>query len=368
MTVTPRRWNSSKILRVGGTFARQGVYTGHSPDLSPDGSPTFKTSTFTSNILQRINDNFKGSVPIYVGNHGYGNAKRPQVGRSFKVGLSETKDEISHEGYVWDEDGQKKIAEEGYDKVSPEFDMKFDSQGNIEDVELTGIVYVKNPAISGTSNQAVAMCFSQGPSEFIMTGEQNPQNPPPAQPPANNAPPAQPPAQPPADPPVLPPAKPPVTQEKPQAPPVEPPVPPAAPANSEVQKKIQYVLDPTLVSKLKDVEEKLAKYESVIPGIVAQNEAIKVQQLGDIASDLKQLGVDSPEALVEGFSTDNKIKALTQFKERLVKAAPMIKGPNDLQTRLTRAEQDKAMFTQALTEIGLSDEIYTRVMNGGKII
>lgn len=363
MLETPRRWNSSRLLRVHGPFVRQGVYTGHSPDLSDDGSPTFKQNAFTQSTLQRINDNFKGSVPIYIGTHNYSGAHREPVGRSFKIGISDMKDEDSHEGLVWDEDAQRKITEEGYDSVSPEFEISYDPQGNIVDAELTGIVYVKNPAIGGTSNEAIPMCFSQGPSEYVMPD--NPSNP--AQPPANdpkppaapNVPPAQPPAQPPA-----PPVEPPKAPQQPSAPPVEPPKAPEVHA----ERKIQYVVDPALVAKVAELESTVKKYEQSIPGIIAQNDAMKTQQLSEIANDLKQFGIEAPESLVDGLPIDSKIKALSQFKERLVKTAPMVKGPDNLKAQIARAEQDKAVFAQALNEIGLTEESYNRVMNGGKIV
>jgi hypothetical protein len=314
------------------------------------------TNAFTSSVLQKIVENFHGEVPIYI-DHPIKGVDREEVGKSFKIGINDTKDDVAHEGFVWDPAGQRKITEEGYNKVSPEFDISYDTQGNIVNAALTGIVYVRNPAIGGTEAQTAAMCFDQGPSEFIMTGEADNKTPPSAPP----APPAVPPAQPPAQspPPAAPPAAP------PQSPPAAPP---AQPEVHEAQRKVQYVTDPALVTKLNDLASKLEKYDAVVPGIIAQNELMKTQQLGEIANSLKEFGLESPEALVEGLPMDGKIKALEQLRARVAKMAPMTKGPDDLHARASRAEQDKALFTQVLTELGLTEEAYNRVMNGGKII
>ena len=94
---------------------------------------------------------------------------------------------------------------------------------------------------------------------------------------------------------------------------------------------------------------------------------MKTQQIGSIANELKALGIDSPESLVEGLPIDGKIKALSQLKERLVKLAPMTKAPENMHTTASRAEQDKAMFNQVLFELGIDNDSYNRVMNGGKL-
>lgn len=354
MSDTPRKWNTSRVLKVGGVIARQGVFTGHSPDLNGQGTPEFKESRFTPTVLEMITGNFKGNIPIYI-DHSYDKTKpRKEIGRSFKMGTSEMRDSVSHEGFVWDPEGQKKIEEEGYNQVSPEFELLFDPQGNIVDAIPKAITYVKNPAIGGTEGQCMAMCFSTGPQggNQMAEGDQNPpasggqQNPPanpqvpPAAPLKNEQPPAQ---QPPA----------------PPAPPVQqPPVPlvqaPAGP-------------DPALVKQLNDLADKLKQYDAVMPGLIQQNEQMKTQQLGVITNSLKELGIDNPEALVEGLPVEGKIKALTQLQANLAKSIPLVKPPETMSSIAARAEADKAMFNKALEGLGLTQADYDRVMSGGKI-
>jgi len=354
MTETPRKWKTSKVLKVGGVIARQGVFTGHSPDLNSQGKPEFKESTFTPTVLEMITNNFKNSLPIYIDHSYEPAAKRVEVGKSFKLGIPDSRDSLYHEGFVWDPVGQQQIEQGGYNQVSPEFDLIFDSQGNIVDAIPTAIVYVRNPAISGTEGQCMAMCFSRGPQnggDSMTTGDQQ------APGTSNQAPPETPPTG--NQTPNVPPVKP------PQAPPAEPPV--KAPAVLAKEPQVQYVTDPALVAKLNELSAKLATYDNVMPGLIQQNETMKTQQLGALANDLKGLGIENPEVLVDSLPIDGKIKALSQLRENLVKTMPMVKPPETMSDIANRASQDKTLFTKALTGLGLTEADYNRVMAGGKI-
>jgi len=351
MDETPREWSTSEVLKVGGVIARQGVFTGHSPDLGTPDNPGFRENVFTPSVLEMITKNFKKAVPIYI-DHSYDpKEKRKEIGKSFKVGESPMRDNVSHEGFVWDEIGRRQIEQEGYGQISPEIDLTWDVQGNIVDARLTAITYVRNPSIGGTGGQTMAMCFDKGPitpgEKSMAPGDNQPpsggdQNTPPAVP---NVPPAAPPQ---------------VPASIPQAPPVV--VQQQTPAP-----QVQYVADPALVAKVNEMSTLLAKYNEVMPGLIQQNETMKTQQLGAIAGDLKAMGIEAPEALVDGLPMDGKIKALAAFREQLIKTSPMVKAPESVSSVAARAEQNKNLFVAALASLGLTEADYNRIMSGGKI-
>jgi hypothetical protein len=353
--MTPRKWKSAEVLRVTGPFVRVGNFTGHSPDLpSSDGLNGRKETPFTPEVLEMITRNFKGDIPIFVNHPRFKGEKRIQRGRSFKIGQSA--EDVVHEGYVWDPEGKKLITEQGYDKVSPEFDIQYDTQGNVVNATIEAIVYVKNPAISGTNQTAVAMAFDkQGTSE------------------GNNMAPEVPPATPPQEP-----QKPSEPEKKPEqkgAPPAQPPGQPTQPPAQPVAPQIQYVTDPALLTQInelskvmKDQASKLAEYDKVVPVLIQQNEKVKTDQIADIVTELKSMGVESPESMVEGLTLDGKIKALNAVQATLIKAMPITKGPNQMQVAISRAEKDKSLFTKVLGELGITQADYDRVMAGGEII
>ena len=353
MDETPRKWSSSEVLKVSGVIARQGVFTGHSPDLGTKEHPGFRESAFTPTVLDKITSNFKKPVPIYIDHSYEPSSKRKEVGKSFKLGNSPQRDNISHEGIVWDDAGRQKIENEGYDRISPEIDIEYDTQGNIVDAKVTAVVYVRNPSIGGTGGQVMAMCFDKGlntpKGDLSMPNE-------PITPPSGGeqVPPSVPPAQPPTVPAVQP------VVQKPVAQTPEPQV-------HEAQRKVQYVTDPALVAQINELSQKLAQYDAVVPSLIQQNEVMKTQQLAVVAGELKEFGIEAPEALVDGLPVDGKIKALTQLKERLIKTAPMVRMSENVVDIASRAEQDKNAFISALRSLGLTEADYTRVMNGGKI-
>ncbi|HPS39493.1 MAG TPA: hypothetical protein PL124_08795 [Candidatus Cloacimonadota bacterium] len=353
MDETPRKWSTSEVLKVGGVIARQGVFTGHSPDLGTPDKPGFRENVFTPSVLEMITKNFKKPVPIYI-DHSYDpKEKRRERGKSFKVGNSPMRDNVSHEGIVWDEEARKLIEEGGYGQISPEIDLTWDAQGNIVDASLTAVTYVRNPSIGGTGGQCMAMCFDKGPitpgDQSMAPGDQTPPSG------GNQAPPENPPAVP-----NVPPAAPPQAPAIPQSPPVMPPQQPQAPV-------VQYVADPALVARVNELSAQLAKYNEVMPGLIQQNENMRTQQLGAISNELKAMGIESPETLVDGLPMEGKIKALAAFREQLIKTAPMVKPPENVSAIAARAEQDKNLFNQALASLGLTEADYQRVMAGGKI-
>ncbi len=134
------------ILKVSGTVIRPGTFVGM------DGRPT----TFTPDTIRNIYTSLRGNVKTFLTHiHGEGGHN----GYAYKFALDPLDQSIKYEGMVFDKRVQQKILREGYDKVSGEFDpTTFQSRGHHDlllNCALTGIAFVKYPAVDNTDVMAV---------------------------------------------------------------------------------------------------------------------------------------------------------------------------------------------------------------------
>lgn len=141
----PTEWRNSSVLKVTGVTVRPGTYRSREGIETP----------FTRELCKSIFSNFNGSVPNYLTHD-----DRQSGGYMYKLGYDAETDEILYEGFVFDKNKATRLQEEEFNSVSPELDLDVDGNGNIINACITGIAFVRKPAISGTTVTKQMVAFS----------------------------------------------------------------------------------------------------------------------------------------------------------------------------------------------------------------
>ncbi len=140
----PIEWRNSTVLKVTGVTVRPGTFT------SREGIVT----SFTPELCHSLFSNFNDSTPSYLTHD-----DREPCGYMCKLGYDNETDMIHYEGYVFDNEKAKRIVEEDFNSVSPE--IEFDMENGIPKTgKITGIAFVRQPAIKGTSVTKQIVAFS----------------------------------------------------------------------------------------------------------------------------------------------------------------------------------------------------------------
>lgn len=141
----PTEWRNSSVLKVTGVTVRPGTYRSREGIETP----------FTRDLCKTIFSNFSSSVPNFLTHD-----DRESCGYMYKLGYDAETDEILYEGFIFDKDKATRIKEEEFNSVSPELDLDVDSSGNIVNAKITGVAFVRKPAISGTTVTKQMVAFS----------------------------------------------------------------------------------------------------------------------------------------------------------------------------------------------------------------
>lgn len=348
-------WKSTEILKVSGSTLIKGKFTAGIP--SPDGIiREGKPTDFTPEIIEMIYRNIDSHVPYYLGHKL--DPTRKTIGYAYKFGLPMTKDDLQHQGFVFDDGAKVKITTEGHDSISPEIDFTIDQDGKVIDARLDGMAFVPNPAIDGTATQTAVAVFSKATDMTNMTADeylkgkgltveeishvrklfddtgtstQTPNT--------GTSPAAEQTGTPKESITPTPTAAPLVPSTKPQS--------PSAGTDNVDQ------LRGELNSLKNQYEQQVAKTEQLLG-----------MQYDGIVTELKELGVDNPGEIVKGLPTENKITVLTKMKGTLIKKAPMQGTPDAAAPPSSSKATEDAMFDQALSELGVSKEEYIKIVGG----
>lgn len=140
----PIEWRNSSVLKVTGVTVRPGTFMSREGIVTP----------FTPELCHSLFSNFKDSTPSYLTHD-----DRDPCGYMCKLGYDNETDMIHYEGYVFDNAKAQRIVDENFDSVSPE--IEFDMENGIPKTgRITGIAFVRNPAIKGTSVTKQRVAFS----------------------------------------------------------------------------------------------------------------------------------------------------------------------------------------------------------------
>lgn len=141
----PTEWRNSSVLKVTGVTVRPGTYRSREGIETP----------FTRELCKTIFSNFSSSVPNFLTHD-----DRESCGYMYKLGYDAETDEILYEGFIFDKNKATRVKEEEFNSVSPELDLDVDNNGNIVDARITGVAFVRKPAISGTTVTKQMVAFS----------------------------------------------------------------------------------------------------------------------------------------------------------------------------------------------------------------
>jgi hypothetical protein len=334
------------VLEVQGILCEVGTYH---PVLLIDGKPQKKKQTvrFDEHSITNIHSNLVDNFRLWL-THFHPDVD--SIGWSVKYGLSDDNKQIHWKGLVFDKDAIHAILFEGYDKTSMEVFLDLDEEGYVRTGTITGNAFVKQPAISSAVPEVKKIAMEYGgiplKPELVeilknkgFTDEELEEvaglvEDGAVEPPAVGNDPQDPPKDP---------VEPPVVDE----PPKDPETPPAEPPVKEGGKEGNFGAQN--MDEMKELKAQLASMQ-------AKFEADNRKELDGIVSQLKGFGVDDPEGLVAGFSTEDKIKTLRAFSEKVVSQMPVVThaAPTAEQKQQITFERNLA-FQEAVKDLCVGD-------------
>lgn len=348
-------WKSTDILKVSGSTLIKGKFTAGIPSsdgIIREGKPT----DFTPEIIEMLYKNIESHVPYYLGHKL--DPTRKTIGYAYKFGLPPTKDDLKHQGFVFDENAKVKITTEGHDSISPEIDFTIDQEGKVIDAHLEGMAFVPNPAIDGTETQTALAVFSKTSEDKNMTADEylkgkglSCEEISHVRKLFDDAPAAA------------------ATPETGTSATLNSAA-PTTTGSTGMWNAPQTTTAPATTQETKPAENieqlrgQIDNLKSQYEQQVAKTEQLLGIQYDGIVNELKELGVDNPGEIVKGLPTENKITVLSKMKGTLIKKAPMSKAPESAAPpSSTKATQDAA-FKDALAEFGVSEEEYIKIVGG----
>jgi hypothetical protein len=327
------------ILEVEGILCEVGTFH---PVMIVDGQPSKERATviFDEQSIINVHNNLVDNFKLWIS---HAHTDVDSIGWSVKYGLSEDNKRIHWKGLVFDKDGANKILFEGYDKTSMEIHLDLDDSGYVNTGYIVGNAFVKNPAIQSAiptikkiameyggiplkpelvdllkskgftdeELERVANLIEEGAVQDIPVEEKSP-----------------------------------IEEEK------------ASP--TETTPKEDVVETPKEGSKegnfgannMDEVKELKAQLERMNAKFEADNR----KELDGVVATLKGFGIDDPEGMVVGFSTENKIKTLRTFSENIVAKMPAIQTPAPTaEQKQQMVFQRSAAFQQAVKDLCVGD-------------
>lgn len=159
-------WKKTDILMLEGEMANPGEFT------SMDKQKTRLTPEF----YRRVFDKFDKNSPLYI-SHG----DRNPIGSVTSVGYDTETNVLHYRGIATDYDRARFAEEQGFDYVSPEFEVtEWEQDGNIQvalDGYLTGLALTRKPAIyKNAESSRNWIAFSEVENELDTEQPKMPQN------------------------------------------------------------------------------------------------------------------------------------------------------------------------------------------------
>lgn len=297
-------WKSTEILKVTGSTLKGGIFQGSRPTengLIVADNPT----SFSPSYIAKVFESITNHIPLYI-DHSV--VDRRPVGYAFKFGVSSSLDDVQYTGFVFDKDAKQKIVLGGYTAVSPEI------EGDDTSPALTGIAFVRNPAISDTGVSSEMTVFSTGEG---MTE----------------------------------------TTEVPVDVPVVMPV-------VDVPRKTVPAGTITTDAILAEMKVQLDEYKSKFEAQAAKTEQLLTAQYDGVVRELKTLGYNEPGKIVQGLPLDQKISVLSKLKENDAKSRPMAKPTESQPPGDQPAESNDAAVKEVLSQMGYTMDEYKKLTGG----
>lgn len=318
------RWKSAEILKVYGTTIREGTFTGGkatAQGVITKDEPT----TFTPEYISKVYENVQTHVPFVLKHKAEGNEV---IGYAYKVGISESKDDLKYTGFVFNQDAIKSIITGGYTSVSPEIDEVKDSSGNVVDAKIAYIAFVPNPSIDGTEIEAEHVVFSkgegssmEGQTESTITSSTTTSG---------------------TEPMVMKET----TVEAPQS----------TESFGKLKASSEAVSQKQTNSDVSDLNVKMDDYKAKSEQLAAKVDQLLTERYDVIVADLKTQGIEDPGAIVRGLPVEQKITVLSKMKDTVVKTKPLTSTITP--TVNTGVSAEKTQINTALGEV-LSELGYT---------
>lgn len=328
------RWKSAEILKVFGTTIKEGTFTGSK--ATAQGTITKdKPTTFTPEYISKVYENIKTHVPIVI-DHKAGDNE--VVGYAFKVGITDTHDDLKYSGFIFSKDAMDKITMGGYSRVSPEIDDKYDPvTGELLDARLERIAFVQNPAITGTEADAEHVVFSKG--DNMTEGNATEGN-------AGETATAQTTTQ---------------TTDKPTQVVEHQEI--VTPDRGFGKLGSKNSGEGNVAGDVAELSTKMNEYKTTSEHLAAKVDQLLTERYEGIVAELKGQGIEDPGKIVHGLPVEQKITVLSKMKETVVKTKPLATTPvstggSDGGSQSTNTGDIPKAVNEVLAELGYTPEEY----------
>lgn len=343
-----RIWKTVDALHVDGASIRAIPVKDHHGKLTP----------WKPAIIAKMFEKIKGPIPFFI-KHDFTALNRTPVGYGVKFGITEDNEDITYNGFVFDQDAIKQIIEDGYNCISPEVETEYDENGELVDSTLLAMAFLKNPAFPGMKVQYARAAFSQPDDDQLASKTGEPMSKAAAidtmkskglsdeqitnitQAFEQAAAPSTPPE---AQPPVTPQTTPPITIT------AEP---------------IKQVAPP--VVDMSSFEQRLADQAATITQLQQKNENLLKTQYESIRDEVKGLGINDPDDIVKGLPTEQKISILSKIKEKMARSQPMSTSKGQpVSSTPSQSVDQRAKVASILKSIGMTTEEYEKLKSNKK--
>ncbi len=340
MEMSDRIWKTVDALHVDGASIRAIPVRDNHGKLTP----------WKPSIIEKIYNKIKGPLPFYIEHDEHAIFRQP-VGYGVKFGITEDHNDITYNGFVFDDTAIKQIIEEGYNCISPEVDNTYDEKGELIDSTLLAMAFVKNPAFPGMQVQCAKAAFSEPPNDELASKTGEPMSKATAidtlkskglteteiasitqafesAEPANQEAPAQ-----------------------QQAPPVQ----------STPTAQVEQKSSPPAAFDMSTLEQRLAEQATQIAHLQQKNEDLLKTQYTTVRDEVKGLGISDPDDIVKGLPTEQKISILSKMKEKMARTQPMSTPAGQPVSSQSQPVDQRAKMAATLKSIGMTVEEYEKL-------
>lgn len=139
-------WKKTDLLGVESMMAAEGKYTGLSQ----------KVTNFTPQFLKNCFNRFTSIKPLFLAHNG----DRIPMGYITSLGFDESDSKLHFKGIVFDDAKKQRVIDEGFDCISPEFELLSGTPENPIDGQIVCGAFTRYPAIPGTEINKCVLAFS----------------------------------------------------------------------------------------------------------------------------------------------------------------------------------------------------------------
>lgn len=138
-------FKSFDALKVTGSIAKSGTF------IDRNGTKL----DITDEMIESMYSNFKHSIPLKVSHD-----DSDKGGYLYKFALNPNTNNIDYEGIMFDNDRISKVKKDGFNSMSPEVTIFQDDNGNFVDARITAGAMTRRPAMKGMESTIMNLEFS----------------------------------------------------------------------------------------------------------------------------------------------------------------------------------------------------------------